>query len=402
MFYVLIDLVVCLVFAGIGALLARQYDKDVGGWAVIGFFTGILGPFAILGAWLGLPFKYALRKVLLAIPLVIGVLTIIFVLLELAPGDASSMYLDPDFPEEVREMVMKKYGLDKPAWQRYLLMLKNLAQFDFGNSFTNSEPVWNRVAEALPNTILLSTVTLVVAYPLGIVMGIWQAVRQGKPDDTALSVGSLMLYSMPSFWFAMMLQLFVAFYFSNWILELIEAGTLPAWMTILNFDVSGMYSNQLVMEMTIDESSVTWSRWIGDVAHHTLLPGVAMGVAGAASTARYMRSSLLEVIRQDYIRTARAKGLAERVVILRHAMRNALLPIITLIGLSIPYLFSGSVLIEKVFAWPGMGQLIVDSIFLQDTPTIIACFFVSTLLVVAGNLIADLSYAIVDPRIRYD
>ncbi|MCA9571550.1 MAG: ABC transporter permease, partial [Myxococcales bacterium] len=147
---------------------------------------------------------------------------------------------------------------------------------------------------------------------------------------------------------------------------------------------------------------VSWLEWAGDVGHHLLLPGVAMGVAGSASAARYMRSSLLEVIRQDYIRTARAKGLSERVVILKHAMRNALLPIITLMGLSIPFMFSGSVLVEQVFSWPGMGQLIVQSIFNQDTPTIVACFFVSTLLVVTGNLVADLSYAMVDPRIRYD
>ncbi len=377
----------------------------------------------------GIPWKYAGRKVLLAIPLVWGVLTIIFVLLELAPGDAATKFINPEFPPEVKQMVIEKYGLDEPAWWRYLLMLGNLAIFDFGRSITAERPVLDLIADALPNTIILSTVTLCVAFPTGILLGTWQAIRQNKPDDTAISLGSLLFYSMPSFWFAMMLQLFVAYYFSNYISGVIDDGG-PAWLDVFNFDVTGMYSNELLLYMSSDNP---WP-WIGYTAengdyvrgvltspidayherfswwlernlsmlHHLILPGVAMGIASSAGTARYMRSSLLEVIRQDYIRTARAKGLAERVVILKHAMRNALLPIITLFGLSIPFLFSGSVLVEMVFAWPGMGRLIVSSIFTQDTPTIIACFFVSTLLVVAGNLISDVSYALVDPRIRYD
>ncbi len=348
-----------------------------------------------------IPFAYGLRKILLAIPLVLGVVTLVFILLELAPGDASTKFLNPDFPPEVKQMVIEKYGLDKPAFTRYLIMMGNLLVLDFGRSITAERPVWDLVADALPNTVLLSGVTLMVAYPLGIVMGIIQAVRQNRPTDTLISVVSLTFYSMPSFWFAMMLQLFVAYYFSSWIMDGIEAGTLPAFLSVLNFDVTGMNSNEIQMAMAIGDE-VSWLEWAGDVAHHLLLPGVAMGMAGSAGAARYMRSSLLEVIRQDYIRTARAKGLSERVVILKHAMRNALLPIITLMGLSIPFMFSGSVLVEKVFSWPGMGQLIVQSIFDQDTPTIIACFFVSTLLVVAGNIIADISYAMVDPRIRYD
>jgi peptide/nickel transport system permease protein len=365
-----------------------------------------------------IPWKYAARKCLLAIPLLWGVLTIIFVLLELAPGDASTKFINPEFPPEVKQMVIEKYGLDKPAWWRYLLMIGNVAVFDFGRSITAERPVWDLVADALPNTIILSTVTLIVAYPTGILLGTWQGIRQNKPDDTAISLGSLLFYSMPSFWLAMMLQLFVAYYFSNYISGIVDAGG-PEWLNVFNFDVTGMYSNELLLYMSSDQPW-TWAQILSDpigayherfdwwlernlsMAHHLILPGVAMGLASSAGAARYMRSSLLEVIRQDYIRTARAKGLAERVVILKHAMRNALLPIITLLGLSIPFLFSGSVLVEMVFAWPGMGRLIVTSIFTQDTPTIIACFFVSTLLVVAGNLISDVSYALVDPRIRYD
>jgi peptide/nickel transport system permease protein len=354
----------------------------------------IIGPRSI-------PWKYAIRKVLLAIPLVMAVVTFIFILLELAPGDASTKFLNPDFPPEVRDMVIAKYGLDKPVTTRYFIMMGRVLTLDFGRSITAERPVWDLVAAALPNTVLLSTVTLAVSYPLGILLGIVQAVRQGKREDTAISVGSLLFYSMPSFWLAMMLQLFVAYYLSTWITGQIDAGSLPAFLGVLDFDVTGMNSNEIQMAVAIGDD-VSWLEWAGDIAHHLILPGVAMGVAGSAGAARYMRSSLLEVIRQDYIRTARAKGLPERVVILRHGMRNALLPIITLFGLSIPFLFSGSVLVEQVFSWPGMGQLIIQSIFDQDTPTIIACFFVSTLLVVAGNILADVSYAMVDPRIRYD
>jgi peptide/nickel transport system permease protein len=257
-------------------------------------------------------------------------------------------------------------------------------------------PVFDIILEALPNTVLLASTTLCVIFPVGIVIGTIQAVKQNRWPDTVLSVGSLVLFSMPEFWFAMMLQLFVAFYWSGWLADLQRSGSISPWIAeTLSLPFSGMVS-----PMVVDEP--TWGEWILDVAKHLVLPGVAMGIASAAATARYMRSSLLEVIRQDYIRTARAKGLQERTVILRHAMRNALLPVVTLVGLSLPTLFSGAVVLETIFAWPGMGRVIVSAIYQQDTPLIIACFYVFTLLVVAGNLVADIAYAWVDPRIQYD
>ncbi|MEM6926428.1 MAG: ABC transporter permease, partial [Myxococcota bacterium] len=206
------------------------------------------------------------------------------------------------------------------------------------------------------------------------------------------SVGSLVLYSMPTFWLALMLQLLIGIYWAGWVQGL---GLPPGVQDTLTLPLSGMKDPIFYDDFGFFERIV-------DRFEHLILPGFAMGFAAAASTARYMRSSLLEVIRQDYIRTARAKGLPERLVIIRHGMRNALLPIVTLLGLSLPYLFSGSVLVEIVFSWPGMGRLIVTAIGQQDTPLIIACFFVFTLLVVLGNLIADILYAWVDPRIRLD
>jgi len=383
-------------------------------------------------------FKYAVRKLLLAIPLVIGVVTLIFFLLEYAPGSVVDRYITPDMAPETRDMLMAQYGLDQPRITRYFLLLRNLVTLDFGVSMTKHQPVLHLILDALPNTILLSGVTLLVIFPVGIALGTLQAVRQGRAEDTTISVVSLFFYSMPGFWLALMLQLVFAYHLSNWLGDTLPdlfgvpcsqlRGAVDSWCVA--FPVDGMRSpiafswpewepippviKAPILHLlygpehavTLKNATASWNplppQHLLDRGWRLVLPGVAMGVASAAGTARYMRSSLLEVIRQDYIRTARAKGLPERVVILKHAMRNALLPIVTLFGLSLPFLFSGSVLIEFIFSWPGMGRLIVLSIFDQDTPVIIACFVIFSLLVVAGNLIADLLYALVDPRISYD
>ena len=350
-------------------------------------------------------FAYALRKALLAIPLVLGVITLIFILVELSPGDATDRFFTPETPPEVRELIEAKWGLDKPAHQRYLIMMKNMTipkvfcgedpkdptdglpwyqcpegeergvGLDFGRSIFQERPVFDIIAEALPNTVILSFATILIIQFVGVTLGSIQAVRQYSVTDNTISVTSLIFYSMPSFWLALMLQLLFA----------LKWPVLPS---------SGMTDAVMYDYMT------TWEKAI-DHLKHLILPAGALGLASAAGIARYMRSSLLEVIRQDFVRTARAKGLSERKVIIKHAMRNALLPIITIIGLQLPFLFSGSVLVESIFAWPGMGRLIVQAIFTQDTPVIIACFFVFTLLVVIGNLVADILYSVVDPRIRY-
>ncbi len=320
-------------------------------------------------------FAYLIRKLLLAIPLVLGVITLIFVLVELSPGDATDRFFTPETPPEVRQLIEQKWGLDQPASTRYLITMKNLMTGDFGRSIFQERPVFDIIAEALPNTIILSFATILIIQFVGVTLGSIQAVRQYSLTDNTISVTSLIFYSMPSFWLALMLQLLFA----------LKWPVLPS---------SGMTDAVMYDYMT------TWEKAV-DHLKHLILPAGALGLASAAGIARYMRSSLLEVIRQDFVRTARAKGLSERTVVVKHAMRNALLPIITIIGLQLPFLFSGSVLVESIFAWPGMGRLIVQAIFTQDTPVIIACFFVFTLLVVIGNLIADILYSVVDPRIRY-
>lgn len=319
-------------------------------------------------------FQYLIRKLIMAVPLVLGVVTLIFLLLQLTPGDATDRFFTPETPPEVREMIEAKWGLDQPVHVQYGRMMGNMMQGDFGRSIAQERPVFDIIMDAVPNTLMLSIVTLVVIYGIGILMGTVQAVKQYSFIDNALSIISLFFYSMPRFWLALMLVLIFA----------LKLEILPA---------AGMVD-------AVEHEYMTPGEQVIDRIRHLLLPGIALGVASAAGTARYMRSSMLEVIRLDYIRTARAKGLKEGTVVFKHALRNALLPIVTLMGLSLPFLFSGSVLVEIIFAWPGMGRLIVGAIFSQDTPLIIACFFVFTLMVVAGNLLADVLYSIVDPRIR--
>lgn len=321
-------------------------------------------------------FTYTLKKLAMALPLLWGVITLIFFLIELSPGDATDRFFTPETPPEVRQAITEKWGLDKPAVTRYGIMMLNLVQGDFGRSISQERPVFDIVLDALPNTLVLSLLSLIVINLVGVVLGIIQAARQYSVLDGGLSVLSLFFYSMPGFWLALVLQL-----------------VFGLWWPVL--PTSGMIDP--VMHDYMTPSQQTW-----DKLSHLVLPGVALGVSSAASVARYMRSSLLEVIRQDYIRTAKAKGLPEYVVVLKHALRNALLPIITILGMQLPFLVSGAVLVESIFAWPGMGRLIVQAIFSQDTPLIIACFFILTMLVVVGNLLADLLYAVVDPRIRFE
>jgi peptide/nickel transport system permease protein len=318
--------------------------------------------------------QYITRKLLLAIPLLWGVVTLIFFMLQASPGDATDRFFTPDTPPEVRQMVEAKWGLDQPVHVQYLRMMKNLLSGDFGRSIAQERPVFDIIGEALPNTLILSLITLVLIFGVGVLLGTIQAVRQYSATDNVLTVVSLFFYSMPGFWLALMLVLLFS----------LKLQWLPA---------AGMMD-------AVEYDYMTTSEQIVDRLKHLVMPGVALGIAFSAGIARYMRSSMLEVIHQDYIRTARAKGLSERTVIYKHALRNSLLPIVTLMGLQLRFLFSGSVLIEIIFAWPGMGRVILSAIFTQDTPLIIACFFVYTLLTVFGNLIADVTYSLVDPRIR--
>lgn len=312
-------------------------------------------------------------------PLLLGLVTLTFLLLHLAPGDPTTAYFNPNIPPDVVDAMRRNLGLDQPLHLQYLYWLESFATGEFGYSFSQHRPVAAALGDALPNTLLLGGVSLLLIFALGCAAGVVQAVRQYSLLDSSLTVATLFIYSMPGFWLALMLILLVS---APWMPE------------ALRLPISGMTS--------IGHAAMgPWEQFV-DLARHLVLPSVALGLASAAGVARYTRGSMLDVVGQDYIRTARAKGLSRSRVILRHALRNALLPVISLLGLYLPLLFGGSVVIEVVFSWPGMGRLLYNGILARDYPLVMAATFLFGALVVAGNLVADMLYAAVDPRVRYD
>ncbi|MDX1623092.1 MAG: ABC transporter permease [Gemmatimonadota bacterium] len=319
---------------------------------------------------------YLAKRFLQAIPILLGASTIIFFLMHAAPGDPTSIYLaNPNIDPAVVEQMRRNLGLDQPVHVQYVKWLGSFLTGDFGYSFSQHRPISDILKDAIPNTLLLSAVALTLIFLIGVVVGTVQAVRQYSWMDNIATVASFFFYSMPSFWFGLMLILLFSY----------KMQLLPAsQMTSVDYEF-----------LTVP------NQWI-DRLKHLLLPSLALGVGGAAAVARYMRSGMLEQIRQDYVRTARAKGLSERKVIFKHAMRNALIPVVTLLGLFFPFLMSGTVLIETIFAWPGMGRTIVNAIFMRDYPVVLASAFVIAVMVIVGNLIADVLYSVIDPRVTVE
>lgn len=324
---------------------------------------------------------YLVRRLLGAIPLLLGILTLIFFVLHLAPGDPVLKFANPNVSPEVLEQMRRNFGLDRPLHEQYFKWLWSFVTGDFGYSFGQMRPINEILPGILWNTMQLTLISLVVIFVVGMLIGIVQAVRQYSLADNVLTFLALFFYSMPSFWFALMLILVFS----------LRAGQ-EGWA--LSFPASGMTS--------IDYEYLNAGEKLTDRLMHLVLPAIALGIGSAAGVARYMRGAMLEVIHQDFIRTARAKGLSERTVVFKHALRNALIPIITLLGLYLPFLLSGAVLVETIFAWPGMGRAIVDAILSRDYPMVMATSFVIAAMVVLGNLLSDVLYAVVDPRIRND
>ncbi len=324
---------------------------------------------------------FLLKRLLGAIPLLLGVATLIFIVLNLAPGDPTAQFYSAAASPEVIEQLRRTYGLDQPLLVRYLAWLRAFVTGDFGASLAQGRPVLDIILDALPNTMILTGTSLVLVFLLGVTIGVYQAVRQHGLADRVLSVVALFFYSMPSFWLGLMLMLVFAYQAYQW-----------GWPIAL--PPTGVTS--------IDYEFLSPLGKLRDRIEHMVLPVLTLTLVLAAGIARYTRGQMLEVIRQDYIRTARAKGLPERTVILRHALRNSLIPVITLLGLYLPFLFSGTVFVETIFAWPGMGREIVNAIAQRDDPLVMATSFLFALLVVIGNLLADVLYAVADPRIRYD
>ena len=324
---------------------------------------------------------FIMRRLLGAIPLVIGIATIIFFVVNLAPGDPATRFLNPNMSPDAIEQVRVNLGLDQPIQIRYLRWLRALAQGDLGFSFSRNRPVLDIIKELLPNTLVLSVTAIGVAFVLGILLGIVQAVRQYSLLDSVASIVGLFFYAIPSFWLALMMVLVFS----------LLAHQLEWPIQFPGTDIQ-----------SVDYAFLSPLGKVQDRLVHLTLPATSLALVLAAGIARYTRGSMLEVIRQDFVRTARAKGLSEPVVILKHTLRNALIPVITLLGLYLPFLFSGTVFIESVFAWPGMGKLVFDSILERDYPVIMGGSLVFAMMVVVGNLVADVLYAVLDPRIRYD
>jgi peptide/nickel transport system permease protein len=324
---------------------------------------------------------YIARRLLGSIPLVLGIATIIFFVVNLAPGDPAALYFQQGVSPEVLEQIRRNFGLDQPMHVRYWRWMVAFFTGDFGYSFAHARPVIDIIGETLWPTLILAGATLVIIFVLGVLTGVLQAVRQHRAVDRILSVVSLFFYSMPSFWLGLMLMLLFALKAHEWGLPF----ALPP---------TGM--------MSVDYEYMSFGEQMLDRLRHLVLPVMTLSLVMAAGIARYTRGQMLEVIRQDYIRTARAKGLPERQVVMKHALRNSLLPVITLLGLYLPLLFSGSVFVEVIFSWPGMGRVIVDAIFQRDYPLVMATSFIFAVVVVLGSLVADILYAVADPRIRYD
>lgn len=322
--------------------------------------------------------KYLIRRLLQAIPLLLVISVILFALINAVPGGLLTAYenMDDITPEDYARL-RAKYGYDESVAAKYVKWLRNVATGDWGASFVSKRPVIQEIKERLPNTLLLMGLAFVATLLIAVPLGIFSALKQYTFFDHILTTLAFAGQSLPVFWFGLLLIIIFA-------VELKAPGT----------------GRPLLPGAGMSTPGAPFS--LGDRIAHLILPVTMLSAVSAAGYMRYMRSSMLDVINQDYVRTARGKGLAEKVVIGRHALRNALIPLVTLIALDLPTLFNGAIFTETIFAWPGMGRLFLDSAFKTDYPMLMALLMINTVLIVLSNLLADVVYAFLDPRIRYE
>jgi peptide/nickel transport system permease protein len=334
--------------------------------------------------------RFILRRLLLMIPTFFGVTLVCFALMRAAntdpmTADLASGVKGYQVSQEAIEHLRKLYDLDRPWYVQYGKLVKRLVTLDLGNRWQDGRPIREVIGEALPITMLLSFLSLFLAYLIAIPVGVYSAVRQYSLADRAITVTLFMLYSLPSFWVGIMLLVFLSsgsYVTCRWV------GT-PAC-----FPLQGWYSFEGFDTMSV------WQQ-VRDVAWHVALPLVTLTYASVASLSRYMRTGMLETIRQDYIRTARAKGVSERMVVYKHALRNSVIPLITLLGLQLPYLIGGSVIVESIFGIRGMGYVALEALRIPDYPLVITIVAFEAIITMVGVLLSDILYAVVDPRITY-
>lgn len=323
--------------------------------------------------------RYLIRRAIGGLVTLFGITIVTFIVIKLAPGDPARLQTaqiaDAMVSERVYEQLREYYNLDKPMHVQYGMWLRRLLTGDLGNSFHDGLSVRRKIGEALWPTLSVALISLLLTYLVAVPMGIASAAAQGRAFDRVTSLVVYMLYSIPSYVIGLLLIFYVG----------VELG----WL-----EFNGMRSDNF------DELSSA-GQWLDTLEHYVMIT-LSFTLGNLAYYSRFVRQNLLEVLRQDYIRTARAKGLGEASVVLKHAFINSLIPLITLISLTLPFVLSGSVILETMFNWPGLGRLFFDSVMRRDYPTIMALNFVTATLVLVITLLSDLSYALVDPRITYE
>ncbi|MCX7990641.1 MAG: ABC transporter permease [Proteobacteria bacterium] len=321
--------------------------------------------------------KYLIKRLLATIPVFFGITVISFFIINLTPGSPTDLQteLNPRITPEIVEKLRKHYDLDKPVYVRYIKWVKNIALLDFGNSLSpDGRKVIDKIKERLPVTLLISLLSMIIMLIFSIPLGIYISVNKGKLRERIITFLSFFFYSMPSFWLAVILIIIFGIYLR----------VLP---------ISGLKSINYAYLSTFDK--------IIDIAKHLILPLIVATTGSIAYLSRYVSSNLDEVLKQEYILLARIKGLPEKVILRKHALKNALIPVITILGLSVPGLIGGSVIFETIFSIPGMGQLFFQSAMSRDYPVIMALLVLTSILTLVGNILADIGYALSDPRIRY-
>jgi peptide/nickel transport system permease protein len=313
--------------------------------------------------------RFLIRRLLGAIPLLLGVAVLSFIFMQLAPGGPDAMFArNARMTEEALQAIRRNMGLDRPVHEQLIVWLGNLVRGDLGISYTQYRPVSQVIWDVVPNTLLLMGTGMLISLAAALTFGILAARRQYGFFDNITSFISYFGLAMPVFWFGLMLQLLFA----------VRLGWLPS---------AGM------------ESAGGGGPW--DVARHLVLPAFTIAIGSIAGWSRYVRSSTIESLSQDYVRTARAKGIDERRVLLGHVLRNALIPFVTVVGIDVPLYLTGAVLTETVFSWPGMGRLFFDALTVRDYPVLMGILLLGAVFIVLGNLIADVLYGVLDPRISY-
>jgi peptide/nickel transport system permease protein len=321
-------------------------------------------------------FKRILLKLIWVAVVFLGITVISFWVIHLAPGSPTDLQttLNPEAGMEARAQLEKLYGLDQPLHVQYANWLSRLVRLDFGQSMSGDHrPVWDKIRERLPLTFGMNVASLVLTLLIAVPIGVAAAWWRGGAFDRLSTVVVFIGFAMPGFWLALLLMLWLGI----------------AWPVL---PISGLTS--------MGYETMTGPQKLWDVVKHLILPVFIYTSGSWAGMSRFMRSSMLEVLRQDYIMTARAKGLPSRVVLFKHALRNALMPVITILGLSVPALIGGSVIIESIFALPGLGQLFYQAVMARDYPLIMGSLVLGAVLTLAGNLLADVGYGLADPRVR--